>query len=87
MPEPMMLSPHWYVVHELLALLRSRERRAARAPLDTGARQARDDAAYTLCVLMGERSMAAAVSAAERYLARSRGATLAGMATVKEPAP
>ncbi|MEU9098671.1 DUF5133 domain-containing protein [Streptomyces sp. NPDC048361] len=86
MPEPMMLSPHWYVVHELLALLRSRERRAARAPLDLGARQARDDAAYTLCVLMGERTIAAAVQAAERYLACSREAMLSAVAAPQEPA-
>ncbi|MCX5384298.1 DUF5133 domain-containing protein [Streptomyces sp. NBC_00083] len=87
MPEPMMLSPHWYVVHELLSLLRSRERRAARAPLDSGARQARDDAAYTLCVLMGERTIAAAVKAAEHYLARSRQAVLPAVAAAPEPAP
>ncbi|MER5563603.1 MULTISPECIES: DUF5133 domain-containing protein [Streptomyces] len=76
MPEPTMLLPHCHVVHELLSLLRSRERRVARAPLDSGALQARDDAAYTLCVLMGERSMAAAVEAAERYLVRCRRAML-----------
>ncbi|MCT9089051.1 DUF5133 domain-containing protein [Streptomyces sp. ASQP_92] len=78
MPEHTMLSPHWYVVHALLSLLRSRERRAVRSPLDSGALQARDDAAYTLCVLMGERSMAAAVEAAERYLARAREAAETG---------
>ncbi|MEU3505741.1 DUF5133 domain-containing protein [Streptomyces hundungensis] len=84
MPEHTMLSPHWYVVHELLSLLRSRERRAARSPLDTGARQARDDAAYTLCVLMGERSVAAAVEAAEHHLARCRRAAPPGVATAPD---
>ncbi|MFI6684217.1 DUF5133 domain-containing protein [Streptomyces sp. NPDC050485] len=71
-----MLSPHWYVVHQLLVVLRTRERRAAQSPSDPGARQARDDAAYTLCILMGERAVPAAVEAAERYLARYRRATL-----------
>ncbi|MET9361547.1 DUF5133 domain-containing protein [Streptomyces sp. NPDC006632] len=82
-----MLSPHSSVVHELLTLLRSRERRAARAPLDPGARQARDDAAYTLCVLMGERTIAAAVKAAERHLARGRAAVRPAGAAAQEPAP
>lgn len=81
-----MLSPHRYVVHELLALLRSRERRAAQSPGDARARQARDDAAYTLCVLMGERSMPAAVEAAERYLAHSRGVALPAVALAPDGA-
>ncbi|MEU3375253.1 DUF5133 domain-containing protein [Streptomyces sp. NPDC006711] len=87
MPESMMLSPHRYVVHELLALLRSRERRAARAPQDVGARQARDDAAYTLCVLMGERSLAAAVRAAERHLAHGRYVKVTTVPAAQDPAP
>ncbi|MFD7162446.1 DUF5133 domain-containing protein [Streptomyces violascens] len=82
----MMLSPHWYVVHELLALLRSRERRAAQSPWDARALQARDDAAYTLCVLMGERTRAAAVEAAERHLARSRGVVLPNVALAPDRA-
>ncbi|MFG3280619.1 DUF5133 domain-containing protein [Streptomyces sp. NPDC048111] len=81
-----MLSPHWYVVHELLSLLRSRERRVARSPRDPGARQARDDAAYTLCVLMGERSAATAVEAAERYLATCRRAMLPSVAIARDRA-
>ncbi|WP_200904343.1 DUF5133 domain-containing protein [Streptomyces yangpuensis] len=54
---------------DALALFRASRERLAAAPGDATARSAMDDAAYTLCVLMGRSTVHEAVAAAERHLA------------------
>ncbi|MER5727274.1 DUF5133 domain-containing protein [Streptomyces sp. NPDC002138] len=52
--------------------LRSARRRALAAPDDVGVRSELEDAAYTLCVLMGQRSTHGALLAAEELIAVNR---------------
>ncbi|WP_234308390.1 DUF5133 domain-containing protein [Streptomyces sp. NRRL F-4428] len=54
---------------EALARFRVARERLAAAPGDRAARSAMDDAAYTLCVLMGRSAVHEAVLAAELHLA------------------
>ncbi|MFH8892285.1 DUF5133 domain-containing protein [Streptomyces sp. NPDC017949] len=54
---------------EVLSRLRGCQARLTNTPLDPGAVRAMDDAAHTLCVLMGRPSAHQAVLAAERHLA------------------
>ncbi|TXS44409.1 DUF5133 domain-containing protein [Streptomyces sp. or43] len=54
---------------EVLAEFRGRQSRLTDAPSDMRARQALDDAAYTLCVLLGRTGVHDAVLAAEEHLA------------------
>lgn len=54
---------------EVLSRLRGCQARLTNAPHDPGAVRAMDDAAHTLCVLMGRPSAHEAVLAAERHLA------------------
>ncbi|MEV7723637.1 DUF5133 domain-containing protein [Streptomyces sp. NPDC101733] len=54
---------------EVLSRLRACRARLANAPDDADALRAMDDAAYTLCVLMGRPRTHEAVLAAERHLA------------------
>ncbi len=53
---------------EVLAEFRGCQSRLTAAPSDMRARQALDDAAYTLCVLLGRTSVHDAVLAAEQHL-------------------
>ncbi|MGW0400641.1 DUF5133 domain-containing protein [Streptomyces sp. NPDC003002] len=53
---------------EVLDRFRACLARVQAAPADTAARRALDDAAYTLCVLMGRRTAHQALRAAEEYV-------------------
>ncbi|MCJ0869741.1 DUF5133 domain-containing protein [Streptomyces sp. AP-93] len=64
-PEPDLLRRH--VNH-----LRAARRRALAAPGDASVRSELEEAAYTLCVLMGQRSAHGALLAAEQLIAVSR---------------
>ncbi|MBM9623193.1 DUF5133 domain-containing protein [Streptomyces zhihengii] len=65
-----MLMPDTSVVTRLIARYRAQEHRLLDAPHDERARRRFEDTAYTLCVLMCERSAREAVLAAERYVHR-----------------
>ncbi|WP_406002509.1 DUF5133 domain-containing protein [Streptomyces sp. NBC_00829] len=67
-----MLMPDIAVIAGLMARYRAHEHHFLAAPHDHGARMRFEDTAYTLCVLMGERTAREAVLAAERYVARAR---------------
>ncbi|MET7712208.1 DUF5133 domain-containing protein [Streptomyces sp. NPDC005407] len=67
-----MLMPDADVIARVMARYRAQERLVLAAPHDPIARRRFEDTAYTLCVLMGERTARAAMLAAERYLARVR---------------
>ncbi|MFF0061567.1 DUF5133 domain-containing protein [Streptomyces sp. NPDC005279] len=67
-----MLLPDLAVIAGLMARYRAHEHRFLAAPHDGEARTRFEDTAYTLCVLMGERTAREAVVAAERYVARGR---------------
>ncbi|WP_406733085.1 DUF5133 domain-containing protein [Streptomyces sp. NBC_01794] len=67
-----MLMPDAGVIAGLMARYRAQERLVLVAPHDPRARSRFEDTAYTLCVLMGERTAAEAVIAAERYIAQTR---------------
>ncbi|MGW0121199.1 DUF5133 domain-containing protein [Streptomyces sp. NPDC003327] len=69
-----MLLPDRKTVDRLLRHYRSQERIVRAGPCDLSVRRSFEDTAYTLCVLMGERTASEAVRAAERYVAR-RGPT------------
>ncbi|QNE79008.1 DUF5133 domain-containing protein [Streptomyces finlayi] len=56
---------------QVLAEFRKCQALLAAAPSDRSARQALDDAAYTLCVLLGRTTVHEAVDAAEQHLAAS----------------
>ncbi|MFD3872715.1 DUF5133 domain-containing protein [Streptomyces sp. NPDC058623] len=56
---------------EVLSRLRGCQARLTNTPHDPGAVRAMDDAAHTLCVLMGRPSAHEAVLAAERHLAEA----------------
>ncbi|MFD6888031.1 DUF5133 domain-containing protein [Streptomyces sp. NPDC059957] len=57
---------------EVLARLQRCRARLARAPGDPDALRAMDDAAYTLCVLLGQPHLRLAISAAEQHVSRLR---------------
>ncbi|WP_405810176.1 DUF5133 domain-containing protein [Streptomyces sp. NBC_00210] len=67
-----MLMPDLAVVATLMARYRAHEHHFLATPHDRDARMRFEDTAYTLCVLMGERTAREAVLAAERYVARGR---------------
>ncbi|MFD9219054.1 DUF5133 domain-containing protein [Streptomyces sp. NPDC060064] len=67
-----MLMPDAGVIAGLMARYRAQERRVLVAPHDPRARSRFEDTVYTLCVLMGRRTAAEAVIAAERYIAQAR---------------
>ncbi|MER5311312.1 DUF5133 domain-containing protein [Streptomyces sp. NPDC002773] len=62
------LAPNRERTEEVLTRLRGCQARLAAAPGDPAAVRAMDDAAYTLCVLMGRPTTHDAVLAAERHL-------------------
>ncbi|MEU1282230.1 DUF5133 domain-containing protein [Streptomyces sp. NPDC005805] len=66
-----MLMPDTSVVARLIARYRAQENRLVDAPHDQRARRRFEDTAYTLCVLMCERTAREAVLAAESYVRRS----------------
>jgi hypothetical protein len=66
----MMLMPDASVVTRLIARYRAQEHRVLTAPHDEPARRRFEDTAYTLCILMCERTAREAVLAAERYVGR-----------------
>ncbi|MFJ8659841.1 DUF5133 domain-containing protein [Streptomyces sp. NPDC093795] len=70
--EDTMLLPDRNTVDRLLRHYRAQERTVLARPCDLSARRRFEDTAYTLCVLMGERTAREAVHAAERYVAGSR---------------
>ncbi|WP_369142626.1 DUF5133 domain-containing protein [Streptomyces sp. R44] len=63
-----MLLPDRNTVERLLRHFRAQERSVLDRPGDLSARRRFEDTAYTLCVLMGERTAREAVLAAERYV-------------------
>ncbi|WP_330172751.1 DUF5133 domain-containing protein [Streptomyces sp. NBC_01498] len=63
-----MLLPDKAGLAQLLRRYRTWERLVLREPHDPVRRRRLDDVAYTLCVLMGHRTVAEAVRAAESYL-------------------
>jgi len=63
-----MLLPDRNTIDRLLRSYRSQERLVLARPYDLMARRRFEDTAYTLCVLMGERTAREAVLAAERYI-------------------
>lgn len=71
-----MLLPDRKVVDRLLRHYRTQERVVLARPCDLSVRRRFEDTAYTLCVLMGERTAREAVHAAERYVGRTSTASL-----------
>ncbi|MGW6394153.1 DUF5133 domain-containing protein [Streptomyces sp. NPDC055103] len=67
-----MLLPDTNTVDRLLRHYRTQERSVLARPCDLSARRSFEDTAYTLCVLMGERTVHEAVRAAERYVSQGR---------------
>lgn len=67
-----MLLPDTNTVDRLLRHYRTQERSVLARPRDLSVRRRFEDTAYTLCVLMGERTAHEAVRAAERYVSRGR---------------
>ncbi|MET9678589.1 DUF5133 domain-containing protein [Streptomyces sp. NPDC006482] len=70
-----MLLPDRNTVDRLLRHYRTQERSVLARPCDLSVRRRFEDTAYTLCVLMGERTAHEAVRAAERYVAHGRPAS------------
>ncbi|MGW6686230.1 DUF5133 domain-containing protein [Streptomyces sp. NPDC054961] len=66
---PAGLQPNRERAEEVLSRLRGCQARLLATPADPGALRAMDDAAYTLCVLMGRPTAHGAVLAAEELLA------------------
>ncbi|MER8038954.1 DUF5133 domain-containing protein [Streptomyces hydrogenans] len=64
-----MLLPDRNTVERLLRHYRTQEQSVLDGPCDLSVRRRFEDTAYTLCVLMGVRSTAEALVAAERYVA------------------
>ncbi|MFF3246719.1 DUF5133 domain-containing protein [Streptomyces sp. NPDC002870] len=64
--------PDAAVIARVMARYRAQEHLVLAAPHDPIARRRFEDTAYTLCVLMGERTAREAMLAAERYLGRVR---------------
>ncbi|MEU4120987.1 DUF5133 domain-containing protein [Streptomyces virginiae] len=71
-PAPGTLLPAPDVLRGHLNHLRALRRRTLAAPEDPGLRAALEDAAYTLCVLMGQRNAHGALLAAEERVAAHR---------------
>jgi hypothetical protein len=67
-----MLMPDADVIAGLMARYRAQEHLVLAAPHDPAVRSRFEDTAYTLCVLMGERTACEAMLAAERYVGRAR---------------
>lgn len=67
-----MLMPDADVIARLMARYRAQEHLLLAAPHDPTVRSRFEDTAYTLCVLMGERTAREAILAAERYVGRAR---------------
>ncbi|MFI9209377.1 MULTISPECIES: DUF5133 domain-containing protein [unclassified Streptomyces] len=67
-----MLLPDTNTVDRLLRHYRTQERSVLDSPCDLSVRRRFEDTAYTLCVLMGERTAHEAVRAAERYVSQGR---------------
>ncbi|MFC9701295.1 DUF5133 domain-containing protein [Streptomyces sp. NPDC056943] len=67
-----MLLPDTNTVDRLLRHYRTQERSVLARPCDLSVRRRFEDTAYTLCVLMGERTAHEAVRAAERYVSEGR---------------
>ncbi|MFF3752589.1 DUF5133 domain-containing protein [Streptomyces sp. NPDC002018] len=67
-----MLLPDRHLVADLLARYRAWERLVLADPLDETTRGRFEDVAYTLCVLMGQRTAREAIWHAETYLRRTR---------------
>ncbi|MFD5753042.1 DUF5133 domain-containing protein [Streptomyces sp. NPDC127033] len=67
-----MLLPDRHLVADLLARYRAWERLVLVDPLDVTTRRRFEDVAYTLCVLMGQRTAREAIWQAEAYLRRIR---------------
>ncbi|MFE4057898.1 DUF5133 domain-containing protein [Streptomyces sp. NPDC059096] len=67
-----MLLPDRHLVADLLARYRAWERLVLAEPLDETTRRRFEDVAYTLCVLMGQRTAREAIWQAEAYLRRIR---------------
>jgi hypothetical protein len=65
-----MLLPDRHLVADLLSRYRAWERLVLADPLDTTTRSRFEDVAYTLCVLMGQRTAREAIVKAEAYLRR-----------------
>ncbi|MEV4949027.1 DUF5133 domain-containing protein [Streptomyces sp. NPDC053755] len=63
-----MLLPDKNTIDRLLRNYRDQERVVLARPGDLSTRRSFEDTAYTLCVLMGERTAREAVHAAERYV-------------------
>ncbi|MFD9486458.1 DUF5133 domain-containing protein [Streptomyces sp. NPDC059991] len=67
-----MLLPDKQTLARLLSHYRAHERAVLAQPHEPALRRRFEDTAYTLCVLMGERTAREAVHAAERYLSHGR---------------
>lgn len=67
-----MLLPDTNTVDRLLRHYRTQERSVLARPCDLSVHRRFEDTAYTLCVLMGERTAHEAVRAAERYVSEGR---------------
>ncbi|MFI5756858.1 DUF5133 domain-containing protein [Streptomyces sp. NPDC051569] len=67
-----MLLPDRHLVADLLSRYRAWERLVLADPLDAAKRSRFEDVAYTLCVLMGQRTAREAIWQAESYLRRIR---------------
>jgi hypothetical protein len=67
-----MLMPDTSVITRLIARYRAQEHYVLAAPHDDSARRRFEDTAYTLCVLMCERTAREALLAAETYVGRIR---------------
>lgn len=65
-----MLLPDRHLVADLLGRYRAWERLVLAEPLDETTRRRFEDVAYTLCVLMGQRTAREAIWQAEAYLRR-----------------
>jgi hypothetical protein len=65
-----MLLPDRHLVADLLSRYRAWERLVLADPLDAPTRRRFEDVAYTLCVLMGQRTAREAIVKAEAYLRR-----------------
>jgi hypothetical protein len=67
-----MLLPDRHLVADLLSRYRAWERLVLADPYDAAARGRFEDVAYTLCVLMGQRTAREAIGKAESYLRHIR---------------
>ncbi|WP_063779684.1 MULTISPECIES: DUF5133 domain-containing protein [unclassified Streptomyces] len=65
-----MLLPDRHLVADLLSRYRAWERLVLADPLDDATRARFEDVAYTLCVLMGQRTAREAILKAESYLSK-----------------